>query len=151
MPADDVSEWPTGRLLSTAARLVEQEWNAVLARNGLNHAGLLTLHALRHGPHSQRELAACSFVEEQTMSRVLDRLERSGYVSRGRDPQDRRRLLVRGTDEGLAAYERSIGQAQLEQMVAAQVENPERFRADLVALVHHLLPHTTEGLDPKRV
>ena len=81
-----------GRLLSTAARLVEHEWNAALARLDLTHAGLLTLHALVAGPHTQRQLAGLSYVEEQTMSRVLDRLERSGYVTRERDARDRRRM-----------------------------------------------------------
>ena len=52
----------------------------------MTHAGLLALHALRSGPRAQRELAAASMVEEQTMSKVLDRLERAGYVTRERDP-----------------------------------------------------------------
>ena len=44
----------------------------------LTHAGLLALHALRSGPRSQRELAAASMVEEQTMSKVLDPLDGPG-------------------------------------------------------------------------
>ncbi len=72
------------------------------------HAGLLTLHALMEGPHTQRELAALSHVEEQTMSRVLDRLERSGHVTRERDPRDRRRLAVRATPAGGRAYRTAV-------------------------------------------
>ena len=83
--ADGAAEWSLGRLLSMAARLVEQEWNGWLASRDMTHAGLLALHALRSGPRAQRELAAASMVEEQTMSKVLDRLERAGYVTRERD------------------------------------------------------------------
>ena len=50
----DAAEWPLGRLLSTAARLVEQDWNSWLAGRGMTHAGLLALHMLGTGPHTQR-------------------------------------------------------------------------------------------------
>ena len=79
------ADWSLGRLLSTAARLVEHDWNAWLAERGLTHAGLLALHALDEGPLTQRRLAAASRVEEQTMSRVLDRLERTGHVAEAGD------------------------------------------------------------------
>ena len=39
-------------------------------------------------------------VEEQTVSKVLDRLERAGYVTRERDTADRRRLVVRRSQAG---------------------------------------------------
>ena len=48
-------------------------------------------------------------VEEQTMSRVLDRLERAGYVTRQRDTADRRRLVVRRTRAPAQAMGRYSG------------------------------------------
>jgi DNA-binding MarR family transcriptional regulator len=128
-----------GRLLSTAARLIEHEWNAALAGLDLTHAGLLTLHALVEGPHTQRQLAGLSHVEEQTMSRVLDRLERSGYVTRERDTRDRRRLLVELTPYGEAAYRNAVDSGTADALVSDRVADPERFRADLVELVRRLL------------
>jgi DNA-binding MarR family transcriptional regulator len=139
MAPEDVSAWPLGRLLSTAARLVEQQWNAALADLGLTHAGLLTLHALAEGPHTQRELAGLSHVEEQTMSRVLDRLARSGYVTRERDARDRRRLVVRITPEGEHAYRTAVDGGAANALVASRVADATRFRADLVSLVRRLL------------
>lgn len=97
---DRIETWPTGRLLSAAARLVEHEWNLHLSRFHLNHASLGVLHVLITGSHTQRELAAAVQVEDQTMSRMVERLERSGYVERRRDPSDRRRLHVTLTPEG---------------------------------------------------
>src|SRR6187551_1077936 len=64
----DTEDWSLGRLLSTAARLIEHDWNALLTTHDLTHAGLLALHALQAGPLTQRKLAAASRVEEQTMS-----------------------------------------------------------------------------------
>ncbi len=136
---DRIGEWPMGRLLSTAARLVEHEWNEVLARSGLTHAGLLTLHALESGPHTQRELASLSYVEEQTMSRVLDRLERTGFVTRERDPRDRRRLVVAATEAGSRAYRVAVREGMADRLVAERVQDPERFRAELVRLVERML------------
>lgn len=102
---EGMTDWPTGRLLSTAARLVEHAWVEVLDELGLTHAGLIVLHLLGEGPFSQRELARRARVETQTMSRTLERLEREGFVLRTRDPHDARRHLVTRTDAGTAAWE----------------------------------------------
>jgi len=101
---EGISDWPTGRLLSTAARLVEHAWVEVLDELGLTHAGLIVLHLLGDGPFSQRELARSARVETQTMSRTLERLEREGYVTRARDPKDARKHLVTRTEAGTAAW-----------------------------------------------
>jgi DNA-binding MarR family transcriptional regulator len=71
-----MGEWPTGRLLVTAARLVEHAWLDGLAEHGLSHAGLIALHLLGEEPTNQTDLAERARVENQTMSRTLDRLER---------------------------------------------------------------------------
>ncbi len=138
MPGDP-AEWPLGRLLSMAARLVEQDWNRWLASRGMTHAGLLALHVLQAGPHTQRELAAASMVEEPTMSRVLGRLAREGHVTRERDPADRRRLVVRATPAGLAAYRDAIEADVANTIVTRHLDEPEAFRRMLVRLITGLL------------
>ena len=94
------AQWPLGRLLSAAARRVEQEWNAHLATWDLNHASMPVLVHLMRSPLSQRELARRCAVTEQTMSRILARLERTGYVQRRPDPADLRRHVISITDAG---------------------------------------------------
>jgi DNA-binding MarR family transcriptional regulator len=101
-PADP-EQWATGRLLFAVARRIEREWNAHLGQWDLNHAGFPVLMHLLGGPRSQRVLATESGVTEQTMSRIVARLERSGYVTRTDDPADRRRRAVAITDAGRAA------------------------------------------------
>lgn len=136
---DDVTRWPTGRLLSTAARLVEHAWDAYLNGVGLTHAAVPVLVALGDGPRTQRELAAASHVEEQTMSRTLDRLERAGYVARDRDPDDRRRVLVLRTEAGsevLAAIADATAHDEL--LPGHRLAQPEALRAELVAIVERL-------------
>jgi DNA-binding MarR family transcriptional regulator len=100
-----IDTWPTGRLLSMAARAVEHAWYARLEEVGLSHAGLVVLDLLAAGPKSQVDLAAGSRVQVQTMSRTLARLERDGLVERVRDGSDARRRLVSRTDGGARAWD----------------------------------------------
>ncbi|MDN5803259.1 MAG: MarR family transcriptional regulator, partial [Microlunatus sp.] len=108
------------------------EW---LATHGLTHAGLLALHALSDGPMTQRQLAAASRVEEQTMSRVVERLQRMGHVTRDRDERDRRRVLVRRTPLGDAVVEAIEGSTFSDELVGRRLVAPEMFRAELVRLL----------------
>ncbi|MBC7724280.1 MAG: MarR family transcriptional regulator [Burkholderiaceae bacterium] len=102
---DDVAAWPTGRLLSTAARLVEHAWAESLEKIGLTHAGLIVLHLLGAGSLSQTDLARRARVETQTMSRTLERLERDGLVARVKSVEDGRRHVVTRTDEGARVWQ----------------------------------------------
>lgn len=135
---DDPSTWSTGRLLSTVARKVEHDWNAWLDSHDVTHAGLIVLQALADGPLTQRQLAAISRVEEQTMSRVLERLERTGYVTRERDPLDRRRHVVRRTTAGQDAYDRVEASGVATRLVEDHLEDSTRFRAELLRVLHGL-------------
>ncbi|GBD32744.1 putative HTH-type transcriptional regulator [bacterium HR33] len=61
-------------------------------------------HALRllleRGPSTVNQLAAGLYLEKSTASRVLDSLERKGYVRRREHPEDGRAILVEVTDSG---------------------------------------------------
>jgi DNA-binding MarR family transcriptional regulator len=48
----------------------------------------------RHGPLSPSAIARRAGLHPATMTGILDRLERGGWVSRERDPSDRRAVLV---------------------------------------------------------
>ncbi len=140
-PADGPLEtWATGRLLSTAARLVEHAWDAHLSRWGLNHASFAVLWMLEAGPRTQRQLAASATVQAQTMSRVLDRLERLGYVQRVRSESDRRRVLVSLTPAGRRARGAAHDEGIAEGLVGDGVPDLEQLRTALVQLVRHLRP-----------
>jgi DNA-binding MarR family transcriptional regulator len=55
------------------------------------------------GPQRIGQLAHVEQVEPPTMTRLVDGLERDGYVSRSPDPDDARAVLVAATDRGRAA------------------------------------------------
>ncbi|MFT2707024.1 MarR family winged helix-turn-helix transcriptional regulator [Clavibacter zhangzhiyongii] len=131
-PQDELASWPTGRLLSTAARAVEHAWAEALQTLGVTHAGLIALHLLRDGPLSQIQLARSAHVETQTMSRTLERLEREGLVSRAPDPDDRRRHVVARTDAGAEAWARA---QTLERDVVPELTRSEELRRGLVDVI----------------
>ena len=49
----------------------------------------------RHGPLTPSALARTAGLHPATMTGILDRLERGGWITRDRDPADRRAVLVR--------------------------------------------------------
>lgn len=130
-------EWPTGRMLSAVARRIEREWNAHLAHWDLNHASLPVLAFLSRGPLSQRDLARTSGVTEQTMSRIVGRLERSGYVERHPDADDARRHRVSLTAAGGAALVAAGDPVVAEEMSVRGLtpEQVEELRALLAAML----------------
>ncbi|MGX7828702.1 MarR family winged helix-turn-helix transcriptional regulator [Actinokineospora sp. 24-640] len=141
-PVDPVADWPTGRLLSVAARLVEQSWHDFLATRGLSHAGLIALHLLVAAPSSQRELARRAKVTDQTMSRTVERLAKARMVGRGVDPADRRRTLVTITDRGREAHAEVLRAEREDPVVLGAIRDYEAFRLQLVDLVSSLTART---------
>jgi MarR family transcriptional regulator, organic hydroperoxide resistance regulator len=100
-------DWHIGRLLTAAARMLEHAFDADVAELGITHAGFRVLDTLADGPLPQSLLALRCQVQAQTLSRIIDGLERDGYVARHRDDKDRRRVLVHQTPAGEALLERA--------------------------------------------
>ena len=125
-------DWPTGRLLSTASRLVEHAWLEALTALDLSHAGLIVLHLLEGGPATQVDLAALARVEAQTMSRTVERLEREGFVERHPDPLDRRRRMVARTPSGAAVFARA---RRVEAELFPDIPDVPALRAALLGII----------------
>ena len=105
--------------------IAESDWSALLALQRATHATLQVLaaeladldltaseiNALAnladgHGHDHRRtvsELGAAVGIRPTTLTSVLDRLERRGYISRGARPGDRRVVLIGLTASGQAA------------------------------------------------
>ena len=125
-------DWPTGRLLSTAARLVEHAWAQALEQLKLTHAGLIVLHLLDAGALSQTELATRARVEVQTMSRTLERLEREGYVARAKHPDDGRRHVVTRTADGQRVW---TSARSIEADMFPSIADNAEVRASLIEII----------------
>ncbi|MEZ2390396.1 MarR family winged helix-turn-helix transcriptional regulator [bacterium RCC_150] len=149
----DIERWPTGRLLSTAARLAENAWDDSLRSIGLTHAGVIALEVLANtGPITQTMLAQIVRVQAQTMGQTLNRLEAHHHIGRRRSPEDRRVQLVSLTDAGRDAMERALKSEQ--QALSKLPIDIDAFRNELKVLVRELArrqgPAANENLSVDR-
>ncbi|WP_436496598.1 MarR family transcriptional regulator [Actinokineospora sp. HUAS TT18] len=85
------------RELSVQLTLLNSQVSGKLA---LRDADLQCLDLItRLGPLSPSAAAKRSGVHPATMTGILDRLERAGFIARDRDPDDRRSVLIRALPE----------------------------------------------------
>jgi DNA-binding MarR family transcriptional regulator len=87
------------RSLRRIIRAVGLYSRELLRRRNLTAPQLATLRQLRRkGPLSAGELARGISVSQATVTGIVDRLEHRGMVTRARDPEDRRRVVIDLTD-----------------------------------------------------
>lgn len=129
--------WLAGQLASAGARLVAD----ALAANGLRRPHFTVLSALaEQGAASQAALGRRLAIDPSEMHAVLRELDRSGYVARVRDPQDRRRNLVELTPTGVRALKRldkQIDAAQEALVAPLSAADRRQLRRLLTQLVDH--------------
>src|SRR5215207_7757872 len=89
----------------------------------------------RHGPLSPSALARRAGLHPATVTGILDRLERGGWVARERDPSDRRAVLVRALrDRNAEVFRLYAGMnASLDQILAGHTDD----ELDLLAAFLH--------------
>jgi len=140
----DLNSWPTPRLLSTAARLVEHAWNEKLADLGLTHAGVIALEVLEaDGPMAQTVLAARARVQAQTMGKTLSRLEAHGHILRTRSQTDRRAHRVSISDLGRTALAHA---REIERTLAGDTEQTTEELKELLRGIIRRLGNTRWSL-----
>jgi DNA-binding MarR family transcriptional regulator len=115
-----------GRIL----KHLQREDAAVFAHSDLSLEDYKTLHALMIQPYPSEatpaQLAEVVNVTRAAMTSRLDRLDKAELITREVEPQDRRRVVVRPTAAGRAAWERHIteGMARDQRMLSA-LDNAE--------------------------
>ncbi len=94
--------------LIRTADLLASEISAVLKAEKISATQFNILRILRGAPEGLAcgEIAARMITRDPDVTRLLDRLEKRGLVSRCRENQDRRLVLTRITEAGLATLGR---------------------------------------------
>lgn len=132
-----------GYLLGETARVLTQRFDAYARANGITHTQWQVLIALlRREGINQTQLAQYLEVEPISLSRMVDRLQTAGLVSRVEDPKDRRIRALYLTDQAKGVLERlrSYGAQVLGEMSEGVAEEDirqfektvGRFRANLL-------------------
>jgi DNA-binding MarR family transcriptional regulator len=88
----------------------------------------------RHGPLNPSALARRAGLHPATMTGILDRLERGGWVARERDPSDRRAVVVRVLrDRGAELFHLYAGMnASMDQICAGYDDTELDLLADFL-------------------
>lgn len=108
--------WLLGRAARRAERVTQQSLFEAGMRRGF-YGVLATLEEF--GPGAQAEIGRRLGIDPSDMVAILNDLERAGYVSRERDPDDRRRNSVTMTAAGaetLVRFDAAIADAQDEML-----------------------------------
>jgi DNA-binding MarR family transcriptional regulator len=95
--------------LYTASRAVVRSYAPLLEDAGLTYPQYVTMLVLWEDPGRPRsigELGERLHLDSGTLTPLLKRLAAMGYVTRSRDAEDERRVLVTVTAEGLALRDR---------------------------------------------
>jgi len=111
-PDLDVSPLQVLSRVSRLARHLDRARRAAFAAHGLETWEFDVLTALRRqGPPYQLSpgaLIRATLVTSGTMTNRIDRLEAAGLVSRRRDPEDKRGVLVQLTADGLRTVDNAF-------------------------------------------
>ncbi len=124
------------------ARHLDRSRAAAFAGHGLEPWEFDVLSSLRRqGPPYQLSpgnLLHATMVTSGTMTNRIDRLEASGLVRRGPDPQDKRGVIVSLTDQGLARVDLALAALlSSERALLASLSTDQR--TELAALLRTLL------------
>jgi DNA-binding MarR family transcriptional regulator len=95
--------------LYTASRAVVRAYAPLLEDAGLTYPQYVTMLVLWEDPDRPRsigELGERLHLDSGTLTPLLKRLASTGYLTRARDAEDERRVLVRLTAEGIALRDR---------------------------------------------
>jgi DNA-binding MarR family transcriptional regulator len=125
-PDLDLSSVAVIARVSRLSRLLEANLERVLESYGINASGFGVLAALRRAGHPYRlspnALHRSQLVTSAAITNRLDRLAIKGLISRGPDPQDRRRIVVALTKKG---------RELIDEVITAHVQEGHRLLATL--------------------
>jgi DNA-binding MarR family transcriptional regulator len=150
----DQERWTTDSVETGITRSLRRIIRAVglysrelLRRRNLTTTQLATLRQLaRRGRLAAGEVARGISVSQATITGVLDRLERRGLVTRSRDPEDRRRVVIELTEAGREAVATSPPPLH-ERFILRLAELPENERQE----IHHVLRRIVQMMEAEDV
>jgi DNA-binding MarR family transcriptional regulator len=133
--------WPTSRvatLLYDVLHLTGETRLAMSRRLGLNPSEVDAMEHLMAEPMGPVELSRRLHMTSASATVLVDRLEEAGHVAREADPEDRRRRVVRPTDQGSrAVYEQVV--PLIVDLVSAEDQLTARERAAVERYLERVL------------
>lgn len=125
-------------LLARASHLISGEFHEHLKAQRVPVMQWRVMAALWDGPKSAREVADLILQKQPTVSKLLERMERLGLLSRATDADDRRRIVVSLSPRGRALAGPLIEAARAHERAVLEPFG-ERHARTLVAVLQRLI------------
>jgi MarR family transcriptional regulator, organic hydroperoxide resistance regulator len=130
--------------LAVASRRVIALYRPLLEPMGLTHPQYLVMLALWQDKQlTVRRLSQLVSLDSATISPLLKRLETIGYISRRRDPEDERNLVVTATSRGLALRQQALA-------IPPAIKNRLQMDADQLLHLHTVLADVIHRTEPEQ-
>ncbi|MDN2710246.1 MULTISPECIES: MarR family winged helix-turn-helix transcriptional regulator [unclassified Janthinobacterium] len=140
-----------GRQLQDIAILTRETAQRLSTALGINQTDMALMEQLiSNGPLAPNELAARLAVTTAGVTLVIDRLERAGHVTRERQQDDKRRVLVHPVQASVAQTYRHIApmldglDAVLSALSAGERTTIEHFLQQVITVYQTTLPTAAE-------
>lgn len=97
-----LQEMKVGQLLSQVCRMTGHHLRGHMERIGLHRGqGFAMLHIWHKNGMPQRDLARCMHISPASVTNMLQRMERDGWIERKRDESDQRLVRVFASDKAM--------------------------------------------------
>ncbi len=136
-------------LMSVAWKTTTLAYEQWLAREGIDLSGLQSsvLRMVAHeGSYTISELSKRFGIDPSTLVPTVDALQRKGYLSRQRDPSDRRRVLLTLTDAGDQLAKRLPHLIEDDPLLVGIEALGEAKALELIALLSELITAMPDGI-----
>lgn len=134
-------------LLAAASEAASAEFHAHIRAQGLRVVEWRVLGCLADGNgQMMTRLAKVALYEQSRMTRIIEKMEERGLVTRRPDPDDGRRVRVHLTDEGKNISDRLVRDAGLHEkklLDAIAHEEGSDIKTVLKALIEHMEENTS--------
>ena len=127
-----------GYLLARCSYEVSAPFHAKLKEEGVTVLTWRVLSSVRNTSDTVNELAAKVLVNQSTLSKALDRMERDNLIERERDPEYRSKIKIRITSQGKNLIDRLIeiandhGDQSLDHMTNADLQQLRLLLSKLI-------------------
>ena len=131
-------------IATNAVKKVAEAFNKKLMALGITRVQWTALFYLgKYKSISQFELAEKMNIKTSTMARLVDRMEREGYVIRAKDPADRRVTKLVLTDKGRDLREKLIPEGEKFSKLVSQDISDEEIRI-FISVLNKMVENSTK-------
>lgn len=116
-------------LLARASDQASKEFHAIAKERGVSLVEWRVLSFLSDGPSTIGEIADVTLLQQPTLTKVVDRMQRDGLVDRRPEPTDGRRVRVSVTERGRALVADLIPLARRHEALVLDGYSPDEARA----------------------